>query len=169
MNKIAFLEGYLYKQSLEKEASLGSAVKKGYTSSKKTLGKYIEPLFTVTSGGGPGGGIHLKGTPFMGDMDATGPGGGVLINPKTLAKWMRKMPTFHNRTLRKARVASRKVKNLPGKIYTGVEFTGLIPAPFVGLAANKADSAQIMQMIGSKIKNPKYRKMFGLGTADTVV
>ena len=96
---------------------------------KKYLKKHIEPLATITSGGGPGVGMRIKGTPLIMDIDPTGPGAGVGIPMSAVSK-------FH-----------KKFKNIPGRLYLGAELAGILPIPHVGLAVAPSDKNKLRKLI----------------------
>ena len=107
----------------------------------KALKRTVDPQVTLTSGGGPGVGARLKGTPFMLDMDPTGPGAGVAIPMSTAGTLLGKLPFDW------ARKYGKKLSITPGNVYTGVEMAGILPLPFVGVSAGIEDKAKLMRAL----------------------
>ena len=149
MNKIAFLAGYMSNPGMDKEAGVitdlakkpvGEAAKEAFGAAKSVFNKVVEPQFTFTSAGGPGFGTRFRKTPFMMDIDPTGPGFGIVTKPETVAKLVRMVPG------KRAKALADKVERIPANIYSGVEFAGIVPAPFVGLSGGTAEKEKIIEL-----------------------
>ena len=198
MNKLAFLEGYL----MEKEAGfltnrfghavadatgasirgvekaltpIASGIKNGAASFgntkvggglKRLASKTIEPVVTATSGGGMGVGSRVKHTPFMFDIDPTGPGLGLAIKNDFIGRALKKIP------MKSVRKAGEKIEKIPGMQYHGVEFAGITPTPFAGLAVNPAEKDALVKALkelaaefgdtkaGNRVRNtPLYKEL----------
>ena len=94
----------------------------------------VSPVMTFTSGGGPGVGVSYRGTPFITDIDVTGPGAGVGLPPSVVAKLMREVPG------ERSKMIADRIEKMPGKIYVGVELAGPMPTGFLGVAASTEDA-----------------------------
>ena len=113
------------------------------------------PVATLTSLGGPGVGVRIRGTPLITDIDPTGPGMGVGVPPKVLADVLRRMPN------RRMHLIARHVEQLPGKIYLGMELVGAMPGPFFGTAVDPEDAAAVLQQwmkLRDELKKQRQKK-----------
>jgi len=108
----------------------------------------VEPTFTFTSAGGPGGGFRTyfpysdpMGVGWEFDLDPTGPGTGILLNTGALRNWSNNLAD---------RIGDNSVGNSfrdlnlpPGFLYAGVEVAGNVPAPFVGATVTLDDTENL--------------------------
>ena len=108
----------------------------------------VEPTFTFTSAGGPGGGFRTYfpysdplGVGWEFDLDPTGPGTGILLNTGALREWSNSLAD---------RIGDNSVGNSfrdlnlpPGFLYAGVEVAGNVPAPFVGATVTLDDTENL--------------------------
>ena len=113
-----------------------------------------QPLFTATPLPGVGFAKKFKGTDLEAiiDLDATGPGIGVGISPKTLAKMIKYVP--HTGIQQYAKL----IETAPGRVYIGVELHGLLPLPFIGGAVVPADKQKLEKWIKTVTSNKKEEK-----------
>jgi len=132
----------------------------------------VEPTFTFTSAGGPGGGFRTYfpysdplGVGWEFDLDPTGPGTGILLNTGKLREW--------SNTLANA-IGDNSVGNWfenpnlpPGFLYAGVEVAGNVPAPFVGATVTLDDMENLehwLQLPENEWKSNTARAfMHGMG------
>lgn len=119
----------------------------------KLLKDNVEPMVTFTSGGGPGIGGRLKGTPFVADIDPTGPGAGVLLPFSWASKAMDHIPGD------KAKQYSKVMKDVPGSLYVGMEMAGPIPIPHLGIAATTGDKEKLKKTWARLKKTASLRDM----------
>ena len=108
----------------------------------------VEPTFTFTSAGGPGGGFRTYfpysdplGVGWEFDLDPTGPGTGILLNTGKLREWSNDLADA---------IGDNSVGNWfkdmnlpPGFLYGGVEVAGNVPAPFVGATVTLDDTENL--------------------------
>ena len=130
----------------------------------------LEPTFTFTSAGGPGGGARLYfpysdplGVGLEMDVDPTGPGAGLLINTG-------KIRQAGNWAADKLGTEKLRDMNLPpGFAYVGAEMAGNAVSPFIGATVSAGDTEHLQDWVdrpensGTKTFSRAFMKGMGPG------